>query len=253
MRHPKFDPHRTGAFGRVALAAVVALAALFAPSLQARQTGRIVGRVTEAQSGAPISEAQVFIPGTGLGGLTRANGAFVILEVPAGAREVRAERIGLAPVTQQVTVVAGQAVEVNFQMTTQALGLDEIVVTGTAGAARRREVGNTIAQINVAQRVDKPAASVELLQAAAPGISVTRTDGNLGGGYNIRLRGNKSVSMTNSPIIYIDGVRMQSKPFPVGNSSVARQANGGSANIEANPLNNINPADIERIEVIKGS
>jgi len=88
---------------------------------------------------------------------------------------------------------------------------------------------------------------------AAPGVSVTRTDGNLGGGYNIRLRGNKSVSMTNSPIIYIDGVRMQSKPFPVGNSSTASQANGGSANIEANPLNNINPADIERIEVIKGS
>jgi outer membrane receptor protein involved in Fe transport len=260
MRHVEFDPRRTGSPGHASawpavLAAVVALAALFAPSLQAQaqQTGRIVGRVTDSQSGAPISEAQVFIPGTGLGGLTRTNGAFVILEVPAGPKELRAERIGLAPVSQQITVVAGQALEVNIQMTTQALGLDEIVVTGTAGAARRREVGNTISQINVAQNANKPSASVELLQAAAPGISVTRTDGNLGGGYNIRLRGNKSVSMTNSPIIYIDGVRMQSKPFPVGNSSVARQANGGSANIEANPLNNINPADIERIEVIKGS
>jgi outer membrane receptor protein involved in Fe transport len=234
-------------------AAMFTVGVLLVPSLDAQQTGRIVGRVTDAQSGAPIGEAQVFIPGTGLGGLTRANGAYVILEVPAGPREIRAERIGLAPVSQQVTVTAGQAVEVNFQMTTQALGLDEIVVTGTAGAARRREVGNTIAQINVAQRVDKPAASVELLQAAAPGIQITRNDGNLGGGYNIRLRGNKSVSMTNSPIIYIDGVRMQSKAFPVGNSSVARQANGGSANIDANPLNNINPSDIERIEVIKGS
>ena len=247
-------PHEFGSTARSTILAIaIVLGGAFAAPLAAQQTGRIVGRVTDAQSGAPIGEAQIFIPGTGIGGLSRANGSFVILEVPPGAKEVRAERIGLAPSTQQVTVVAGQAVEVNFQMSTQALGLDEIVVTGTAGAARRREVGNTISQINVSEATAKTSASVELLQAAAPGISVTRTDGNLGGGYNIRLRGNKSVSMTNSPIIYIDGVRMQSKPFPVGNSGVARQANGGSANIEANPLNNINPNDIERIEVIKGS
>ncbi len=257
MRHHRSGSISTGSSVRASVrSTILAVAVVFgfaASSAEAQQTGRIVGKVTDAQSGAPVAEAQVFIPGTGLGGLTRTNGAYVILEVPAGPKEIRVERIGLAPVTQQVTVVAGQALEVNIQMTTQALGLDEIVVTGTAGAARRREVGNTIAQINVAQVANKPTASVELLQAAAPGVQVTRTDGNLGGGYNIRLRGNKSVSMTNSPIIYIDGVRMQSKPFPVGNSSVARQANGGSANIEANPLNNINPADIERIEVIKGS
>src|SRR5688500_12501477 len=170
MRHRMVAPH-----GLATL--LVALAGLLAPSLAAQQTGRVVGRVTDAQSGAPISEAQVFIPGSGLGGLTRANGAFVILEVPAGPKELRAERIGLAPVSQQITVVAGQAVEVNIQMTTQALGLDEIVVTGTAGAARRREVGNTIAQINVANRTNQPAQAVELLQAAAPGIQVTGGNG----------------------------------------------------------------------------
>ena len=89
MRIRKFDPRKTSSPGHafawpVALAAVVALTA-FVPSLQAQQTGRIVGRVTDSQSGAPIGEAQVFIPGTGIGGLTRANGAYVILEVPAGA------------------------------------------------------------------------------------------------------------------------------------------------------------------------
>jgi outer membrane receptor protein involved in Fe transport len=215
--------------------------------------GRIVGRVTQAESGAPIAEAQVFVPGTGLGGLTRQNGAFVILEVPAGPQVVRAERIGLAPASQQVTVVGGQAVEVNFQMTTQALGLDEIVVTGTAGASRRREIGNSITQLSVSQSSSKPAAAAEFLQASAPGIQVSRADGGLGQGYNIRLRGNRTVSMTNQPIIYVDGVRMQSKPFPVGNSALAAQANAGSANISSNPLNDINPSDIERIEVIKGS
>src|SRR5262245_51149711 len=73
MKHPKFVPQRTGSPRRtsawpVALAAVV-LTTLLAPSLHAQQNGRIVGRVTDSQSGAPISEAQVFVPGTGLGGL----------------------------------------------------------------------------------------------------------------------------------------------------------------------------------------
>jgi outer membrane receptor protein involved in Fe transport len=252
MTPSTFDPgRRTQRWGLGALVAA-ALLALSATAVAAQQTGRIVGRVTDAQSGAPIGEAQVFIPGTGIGGLTRQNGTFVILEAPAGAREVRVERIGLASVSQQVTVVAGQAVEVNFTMSTQALGLDEIVVTGTAGASRRREVGNTIAQLNVADLPNKVTQPTELLQAAAPGIQVTQDAGVLGGGFNVRLRGNKSVAMTNQPIIYIDGIRMQSKPFPQGRA-LASGTSGSGGGVNANPLNSINPNDIERIEVIKGS
>jgi outer membrane receptor protein involved in Fe transport len=232
---------------------LLTLSLLVVAPLAGQQTGRIVGRVTAAESGAPLGEVQLFIPGTGIGTLSRQNGTFIILEVPVGAQQVRAERIGMAAVTQQVNVTAGQAVEISFSLATQALGLDEIVVTGTAGAARRREVGNTIAQINVANRPNQPAQAVELLQAAAPGIQVTGGNGGtLGGGYTIRLRGNTSVSMSNQPIIYIDGVRMQSKPFPLG---LARSSgtSGGGGNVRANPLNSINPNDIERIEVIKGS
>jgi outer membrane receptor protein involved in Fe transport len=233
-----------------ALALALALGAT--QDVAAQQTGRIVGRVTTAESGAPLGEVQIFIPGTGIGTLSRQNGTFIVLEVPAGSQQVRAERIGLGAVTQQITVTAGQAVEMNFTMATQALGLDEIVVTGTAGAARRREVGSTIAQINVAAQVNRPTQSVELLQAAAPGLQVTSSNGALGGGYTIRLRGNTSVSMSNQPIFYIDGVRMQSKAFPVGSSN-ASGTSGGGAMAQANPLNSINPSDIERIEVIKGS
>ncbi|MSR35997.1 MAG: hypothetical protein EXR95_05040 [Gemmatimonadetes bacterium] len=229
-----------------------ALLTLTAGAAAAQQTGRIVGRVTATESGAPLGEVQVFIPGTGLGTLTRQNGTFIMLEVPPGPHPVRAERIGMAPVTQQVSVAAGQAVEVNFQMTTQALGLDEIVVTGTAGAARRREIGNTIAQINLADQPNRGNQSVELLQAAAPGIQVTKDSGVLGGGFNIRLRGNTTVSMSNQPIIYIDGIRMQSKPFPNGRAAAALTSGAGGG-VQANPLNSINPNDIERMEVIKGS
>ncbi|MSR35995.1 MAG: hypothetical protein EXR95_05030 [Gemmatimonadetes bacterium] len=238
------------AFGGVAMCFSAAL--LTAAGAAAQQTGRIVGRVTSAESGAGIGEVQVFIPGTGLGTLTRQNGSFIMLEVPAGPSEVRAERIGMAAVTHQVTVAAGQAVQIDFQLSTQALGLDEIIVTGTAGASRRREVGNTIAQINVADVTNRPTMATDLLTAAAPGIKVSENGGEMGAGYQIRLRGNKSVSMTNNPIIYIDGVRIQSKPIPNGRAAAAGTSGIGGS-ISPNPLNSINPNDIERIEIIKGS
>ena len=216
---------------------VTALASGALPGLaQGQQTGWIAGRVTDRETEAPISEAQVFLPGTGL---SRQNGNYLILEVPAGTHEVRVERIGLATATQQVTVTAGGVAEANFQL---VLGLDEIVVTGTAGAARRREVGNTINQISVADVPARATVASELLVAAAPGVSLNMDSGIIGSGVTIRLRGNNSVTMSNSPIIYIDGIRMQSMDSPMGNSS----------NLQAHPLNFINPNDIERIEVIKG-
>ena len=217
----------------------------------AQATGRIVGRVSSAESGAAIPEVQVYLPSTRLGALTRQNGSFIILEVPPGSYELRAERIGLGSATQQVIVAAGQVVEANFQLATQALGLDEIVVTGTAGAARRREVGNSIAQLDVANIPDHPVKVGDMLQGGVAGINVGAVDGGVGNGQRITLRGNSSVSMSNQPIIYIDGVRMQSQQYPQVTSPDNRSNRG--PNLTASPLNSINPSDIERIEVIKGS
>ena len=215
----------------------------------AQETGRIAGRVTDAASGAPISEAQVYIPASGIGTITRSNGTFVILQVAAGTHEIRAERIGLTAVTQQVTVTAGEVTEVNFQLSTQALGLDEIVVTGTAGAARRREIGNSVSQINTADLPNRPESMMDLLKAAAPGVEVSSIGGELGQGSQIRLRGNGSVSMSNQPLIYIDGVRMQNELFPV----VIAPGGPRSAHDTPSPLASVAPQDIERIEIIKGS
>lgn len=233
-------------------ALLIALSLLAPLSLVAQEPGRVVGRVTSVESGAPLGEVQVFIPGASIGTLSRQDGNFVILQAPPGMHELRAERIGYATGSQQITVTAGETLEVNFRLSSEALGLDEIVVTGTAGASRRREIGSTINQVNVADLPQRPVEAVDLLQSAAPGIQVTSTGGQLGGGSNIRLRGNTSLSMSNQPIIYVDGIRMQSKAFPMGRPAAAGTS-GAAGNIEANPLNSINPSDIERIEVIKGS
>jgi hypothetical protein len=127
----------------------LALFSFLAADGSAQQTGTITGQVRDARSGAPVTAAQIHIPGLSLGVLSQANGRFLIINVPVGNHELRAERIGYRMEVRQVTVTAGQAAEVNFQIAEDALALDEIVVTGTAGQARRREVGNTISQINM--------------------------------------------------------------------------------------------------------
>jgi len=159
---------------------------VFAPPAAAQEPGRITGQVTDAQSGQPLGEVQVFIPGSGIGTLTRANGRFIILNVTPGTHTLRAERIGMSAANQQVTVVAGQAVDVNFQMTTQALGLDEIVVTGTAGAARRREIGNTIAQVRIADAPKQTTDLSDMLRGAAPGLNISSSAGDMGQAQAIR-------------------------------------------------------------------
>ncbi len=241
------------AWSGAAAAGVAILAlALVVPSAAQAQTGTVAGSVTDAASQRPVESVQVHLVGTGLGTLSRDNGRFIILNVPAGTYTLRAERIGYTAVEEEITVGAGATVQQDFALAAQALGLDEIVVTGTAGAARRREVGNSISQLNVEEEIVGPPTNVDvLLQARVPGMSVTQSSASSGGGAMIRLRGNVSMTQSNQPLIYVDGVRVRSEGFaknvpPVGYS-------GRSNNDVSSPLNSISPQDIERVEVIKGA
>jgi TonB-dependent starch-binding outer membrane protein SusC len=241
--------HRSCFPSRAVLAGVALALALAAPV--AGQTGTVSGRVTESGSNAPMIAAQVSLVNTSLGSLTGQDGRYTIMNVPVGTYSVRVERLGFGTQTQQVTVPSGGSVVADFVLETEALGLDEIVVTGTAGAARRREVGNSITQVRAADIPEPPISVDAMLQARVPGMNVLQSSAQAGGGAMIRLRGNVSVAMSNQPILYIDGVRVRSEGFarnvpPTGSDL-------RSNNDIASPLNSINPADIERIEVIKGA
>ena len=204
--------------------------------------GSLTGLVTDAGSGRPLSAAQVFIEGTGLGGLTNASGRYLIINVPAGSHTLRVELIGYTAASQEVTVADDQATTADFGLNEEVIDFDEIVVTGTAGQARRREVGNAIEQINIAE-VAEPVNDVgALLQARVPGARIQFGSGNSGSGVDIRLRGNVSTALSNQPIIYIDGMRAKSEPTSSENG----------AEDPYSPLSDINPDDIDRIEVIKG-
>jgi TonB-dependent SusC/RagA subfamily outer membrane receptor len=154
----------------------------------------------------------------------------------------------MKPVVQAVTVTSGAIANIDIVMTRAALELDQIVVTGTAGGARQREVGNTISVLSTVNKVDIPVNMETMLQAQAPGMTVLQGSGQIGGAAQIRLRGNVSATMSNQPLFYVDGVRIRSEPYP-NNSVVGRRSN----NENQSPLNDINPADIERVEIIKGA
>lgn len=243
------SPHPFGVF----TAAVIALGALLLPAdhVAAQQQATVTGQVVGARGGNPISDVQVYLVENQRGVLTGANGRFLIVNVAPGTYTVRAERIGYATAEQSVDVQGGSPAVVNFRLEDEALGLDEIVVTGTAGQARRREVGNSISQLNVSEIPSPPSNVDQLLQARAPGLTVTQGNGSVGGGAQIRLRGAVSVSQSNQPIIYIDGVRMRSGSY--ARNQQASSGAGRGNNVTASPLNDINPSDIDRIEVIKGS
>ena len=216
-----------------------------APGVSAQGTGTVTGVVTNGATGQPIAGAQVSVEGTGLGQLTNNVGRYIILNVPAGQAIIRAQFIGYGAETNTVTVASGGSAVADFVLRSEAISLEGVVVTGTAGQARRKEVGNSIAQINSDVVETAPIQDVgDLIQGRAAGATVLDNSGQVGAGGTIRLRGNNSVSQGNSPLIYVDGVRMRETPY----GSYSDEANQVS-----HPLQDINPEDIERVEVIKGA
>jgi len=234
------------------VSALLGLAIAFLAPAALAQTGTVEGRVVVQGTGEAIPNAQVSILNTNIGTSTDENGEFVLLNVPVGRQQLRVQQIGYRMGLLELNVSTGVAQTQEIELSVTVLRLDEVVVTGTAGQARRREVGNSIAQLDIVQESIDPPASVEtMLAGRAAGVNVTQGGGAAGTGGQIRLRGTVSVAQSNLPIIYVDGVRTRSEGY--ARNTVIGDYTGRGANVQASPLNDINPADIERIEIIKGS
>ena len=236
-------PSRVRRTGLAAFVAGLLLASATAGSAQS--TGTITGRVIDGATQQPLAGAQITVAGTQLGGIANAEGTFLILNVPAGQHTVRAQMIGYASQEARVTVTAGQSVQANFTLSTSAISLDAIVVTGTSGRGQaRRTLGNSISAVNAAELTEvAPISDVrQLLQGRTPGVMLLNSTGVVGGGGRMRIRGSGSLTAGNEPVVYIDGVRVQS-------GQVRTQSNTSQP---INLLEAFNPDDIESIEVIKG-
>ncbi len=220
-----------------------------APTLYAQEPGSITGRVLDAQSLQPLPAVQVSITSLGLGAITQQDGRFSLLDVPAGVHDVTVQRIGFRTLTEAVRVDAGASVTRDFEMAQTALQLDEVIVTGTPGGTQRRAIGNAVVRLNASSVAEtRPVANIsQILQGRTPGLAIGRSGGNVGEGGFIRIRGVSSLTLGTQPLIYVDGVRMDNSTNLGPNLPTT-----GAGQASASALNDLNPNDIESIEVIKG-
>jgi TonB-linked SusC/RagA family outer membrane protein len=224
--------------------AIAVLLALGGAAPAAAQTGTIVGQVVDQATGEALSGAQLQVLGTSRGALANQDGRFVIQQVPAGDREVQATLIGYSPRTVSVTVPAGGTADVSFQLSQSAIELGAVVATATGRQQTKREIGSSV---GVIQMEDVDLAPVktfsDLIQGRSAGLTVVKSGGTTGAGSRVRIRGSNSISLSNDPLIVVDGVRVDNNTNSFGLFT------GGQA---ASRLNDLNPEDIESIEILKG-
>ena len=231
---------------RCALAVVLGGILFAAPLTAQSATGLVTGRVVDSASRQPLSAVSVRIVGSANGALSRGDGTFTISLVGAGLHQVRASRIGFAARTQSVTVVAGGTVNVDIALSPQAAVLSDIVVTGY-GTQRREAITGSVATVSADEaNVGVVTNAQQLLQGRVAGVQITTNNGEPGGGSQVRIRGGTSIQASNDPLYVIDGVPLQNE------SSVAGAATPGvNRALNRNPLNAINPNDIESMTVLK--
>jgi TonB-dependent starch-binding outer membrane protein SusC len=212
-----------------------------------QQGATITGTVT-SEGGSPLAYATVSLPRLNLTSTTDASGNYRLIvageRLTPGADTLVVERLGYATTRVPVTLRAGDQ-RVDVQVASSALPLDEIVVTGTVGNQQRRAQPAVVATINAADIVDKaPVTGVtELLAGRTPGVSIVQASGTTGAASRINIRGQGSINLSNSPLVFIDGVRI---------SAGARDAAANVGGQRIDGLSDLNPEDIESIEVVKG-
>jgi TonB-linked SusC/RagA family outer membrane protein len=197
-------------------------------SVGAQETGTITGLVTAQETGAPVPGARVVVVGTRLAADARPDGRYTIATVPSGTYRLRAQFIGysLAEV-DSVVVTAWGTTTADFQLAPLPVTLQEVVVVGY-GTQVRRDVTGSVASVSSEDTHDTPRVNaIDALKGNVPGLEIVTTANKPGDGVRVRLRGERSIGASNDPLYVLDGIPM------------------------AGGINDLNPRDIESIEVLK--
>ncbi|GMR13934.1 MAG: SusC/RagA family TonB-linked outer membrane protein [Gemmatimonadota bacterium] len=216
--------------------------------LDAQQPVTLTGTVT-TDDGQPIAAASILISDLNLQTLSNDEGRFLML-VPASRAvgqqvAVSASIIGRRTATETVTLTSG-TITINFSLGADPLRLEEIVVTGVGLEMERAKLGVTINQVDAEEIMQSNETNiVAALAGKAPNVEVTSSGGDPGGGAYIRIRGANSLIGSNQPLIVVDGM-------PINNSSTALEFSGAGTAIN-NRAADLNPADIEDIQILKGA
>ena len=231
---------------------------LVAAPLAGAQTGTVIGTVTDRGTGQRIDAARAQIVGTTLAAASDTRGTFVLRGVRVGTYTVRVSRIGFRPEVAAVTLAGNDTARVTFSLTQSAVELDQVVVTGTGGAVEKRKIGSSMGVVDMPQ-VQEQVAVTDIGQALAakvPGLRSVSVGGGAGAARDLRIRGTASFSLNQRPVVYIDGVRVDTRATEwtsatgISNKIACCSFAGGTS---TDRLNDLNPDDIERVEVLKGA
>lgn len=216
---------------------------------------RTVSGVIRDTNGQPIPGANVVIRGTARGTTTDAQGRYTLTDVPANAR-LQISNIGFVATEQAIS--SGQSV-VDVRLTEDVSNLEEVVVTGLASSIKRSNAANAVASVNADKLVGttRPATLDNALAGKVVGANIVSNSGAPGGGVSVRLRGISSINLTTEPLYVVDGIIINNSQFNTGAGTRAfngavTASNVGSQDQAANRLADLNPADIENVEVLKG-
>ena len=210
----------------------------------AAQQGEVTGRVTDKTSGTALATAQVSVVGTTIRALTGQDGRYRLVNVPAGPATLRVAYIGYATTTQEVSVPAGGSAQADFAIAQAAVGLEAIVVTATGDQAVR-EQGTAAHTVDLRDRTSQAAVSnlSDALNSTVPGVVVQGSGGTTGTGTRVRIRGSNSVSLSNDPVLIVDGIRVE---------NASNSTSIGVGGQQPSRLNDLSPQDLEAVQVNSG-
>jgi TonB-dependent starch-binding outer membrane protein SusC len=216
------------------------------------QVRQITGRVTNSTNQEGLPEASIAVSGTSIVSGTNNRGAYV-LNAPAGDVTLVVRAIGYK--RQQLSVPASQTTA-DVALEPDVFKLEEVVITGQATGVERQNLPNAVATVSGSELNRAPAPTLEsALQGKIPGAYIQANSGAPGGGYQLNLRGVSTINASTDPLYVVDGIVISNVAIPNGQNAVSCAQCGGNPRNQDNPVNRIadlNPEDIERIEVLKG-
>lgn len=222
---------------------------LAAVPLTAQETGIVTGVVTDIRTGDPIPGATVQVVEQNLAALTNVDGRYMLRSVPVGEQAIRVVQLGYATVEETTTVTAGTN-QLDFQLATEAIQLDAIVVTGQQIERQAREIGYSVSSIQGEDLTDvRETNFVNALAGRAPGVDVISQSGDVGASTRIVIRGVSSLSGNNQPLFVVDGV-------PISNANIvdgtSQDRLTGAIDV-GNRAADLTADDIESVTVLRGA
>lgn len=215
---------------------------------------KLSGKVTD-ETGASLPGITVAVKGTKSGATTNVDGVYTInAALQPGNYVLVFTGIGFAQKEGSVTVGSATAYVLNQQLSTSVSKLDEVVVTGTSQGTTRKQLGSYISSVKAAELSKGATGNVlAALQGKTAGAQVTQNSGDPAGGISVKLRGISTISGSTDPLYIIDGVIIDNSTTRVTNADASYAGGNAAGNVGQNRMVDINPADIERIEVLNGA